>query len=382
MSTNWPRVPLGEVLRKSADWVTIDAEAMYSEVTVRLWGKGVTLRQKVSGAEIAGGTRLRVSPRQFIASRIDARNGAFGLIPAELDGAVVTNDFPVFVADEARLVPEFLNWMSKTPEFVDLCKAASEGTTNRVRLKEDRFLATAIPLPPVAEQRRVVARVDAVAARVADARRLRDEGTADQLALVTSLHLDLAGDRRAVMSDLLELDEDRVAVRHDAAYPQVGVNGFGAGLFPKEALPGTATTYKAFNRLHPGAVVLSQVKGWEGAIAVCPDELAGRFASPEYRTFRCRVGEAEPRYFAALLTTPWFWHQLAGLTRGVGARRERVRPERFLALELPFPTVDRQQHAVRVFDRLAQLQPLQAGAAADLDALLPAVLARAFAGEL
>lgn len=382
MATDWPRVPLGEVLRKSADWVTIDPEDTYSEVTVRLWGKGVTLRQKVTGAEIAGGTRLRVRLRQFIASRIDARNGAFGLIPDDLDGAVVTNDFPVFVPDGTRLVPEFLNWMSKTPEFVDLCKRASEGTTNRVRLKEDKFLATAIPLPPVAEQRRVVARVDAVAARVADARRLQAEAAADQLALVSSLHLDFAADRRVTLSDLLVLDEDRVEVHPDGVYPQVGVNGFGAGLFPKEDLPGTATTYRASNRLYPGAVVLSQVKGWEGAIAVCPDDLAGRFASPEYRTFRCRPGQADPRYMGALLTTPWFWQQLAGLTRGVGARRERVRPELFLALELPFPIIDRQQHAVRVFDRLAQLRPLQAGAAAELDALLPAVLARAFAGEL
>jgi len=114
----------------------------------RLWGKGVVLRDEVSGAEIATSKRFIVHSQQFILSRIDARNGAFGLIPEPLDGAVVSNDFPVFNVNPSRIIPEYLGWMSKTRFFVDLCKATSEGTTNRVRLKEDRFLAMQIPLPP------------------------------------------------------------------------------------------------------------------------------------------------------------------------------------------------------------------------------------------
>jgi type I restriction enzyme S subunit len=129
-------------------------------------------------------------------------------------------------------------------------------------------------------------------------------------------------------------------------------------------------------------VVLSQVKGWEGAIAVCGDELAGRFASPEYRTFRCRPDAAVPGYFAALFRTQWFWDRLHTLTRGVGARRERVRPELFLGLTLPFPNLANQLRAVQMFDRLADVRALQATTAADLDDLLPAVLAEAFAGRL
>ena len=52
----------------------------------------------------------------------------------------VSSDFPVFTVNPSRILPKYLEWMSKTHFFVDLCKAASEGTTNRVRLKEDRFL--------------------------------------------------------------------------------------------------------------------------------------------------------------------------------------------------------------------------------------------------
>lgn len=143
----WRQVRIGDVLTKTDDWTEIDSGQNYKQVTVRLWGKGVGLRQEIEGSKIAAKRQRLVRPEQFILSRIDARNGAFGLVPDELDGAVVSNDFPSFEIDQEQLMPEYLNWMSKTRDFVGLCQAASEGTTNRVRLQEDRFLATPSPSP-------------------------------------------------------------------------------------------------------------------------------------------------------------------------------------------------------------------------------------------
>src|SRR5713226_5240467 len=105
MSKAWPLVPLGEILTKSEEWTSIKPDELYREVTVRLWGKGVVLRREVAGAEIAADRRLVVRAQQFILSRIDARNGAFGLVPDSLDGAVVSNDFPVFTPNPLRILP-------------------------------------------------------------------------------------------------------------------------------------------------------------------------------------------------------------------------------------------------------------------------------------
>jgi hypothetical protein len=112
-TTSWPTVSLSEVLRKSDTWITPEPMARYSEVTVRLWGRGVVERRTATGAAIAG-RRLVVQAGQFIVSRIDARNGAFGIVPDSLDGAVVSNDFPAFDPDTSQLVPAFLGWMSRT----------------------------------------------------------------------------------------------------------------------------------------------------------------------------------------------------------------------------------------------------------------------------
>jgi len=375
-------VRLGEVLRRSDRLIDLEPTTLYKRVTVRLWGKGVVQRDEVAGAEIAAARQMAVRTGQFILSRIDARNGALGIVPECLDGGVVSSDFPVFTPDEDRLLPAFLGWMSKTGRFVDLCRVASEGTTNRVRLKEERFAAMQIPLPPIPEQRRIVARIDELAAKIEEARGLRREAMEEAGALVTTLHLSLSGPLIVRLCDILVLDEDRDAVRPGGIYPQVGVKGFGEGLFPKPPVQAFQTTYKVFNRLYEGALVLSQVKGWEGAVAVCPPALAGRYVSPEYRTFRAVAGMALPEYLAPLVATPWFWERLRGVTRGMGGRRERTRPEQFLQLEIPMPSEDDQRRALPLLHRLRPLARLQEETAVELDAMLPAVLERAFRGEL
>jgi type I restriction enzyme S subunit len=186
MSHTWPLVPLGELLRRSEESTEIEPDQQYKQVTVRLWGGGVILRRLVSGAEIAAEKQNIVRPQQFILSRIDARNGAFGLVPAFLDGAVVSNDFPSFEVNTQRLDSRFLEWMSKTSSFIGLCRAASEGTTNRVRLKIARLLATTVRLPPLTEQQRIAELADKIDA----IRKLQAEAAAelDTLLAITLDH--------------------------------------------------------------------------------------------------------------------------------------------------------------------------------------------------
>jgi len=376
MTNRWPTVRLGEVLRHSEETIELQPDVQYRQITVKLWGKGVVLRGILTGAEIAASRQMVARRGQFILSRIDARNGALGIVPPELDEAIVTNDFPVFNVVENRLLPTYLGWMCRTASFVEECKRASEGTTNRVRLQEDKFLAREIPLPPLAEQRRVVARIEELAAQIHEARTLRHQAAEEAEAFVTSVHASLAGKRTRKLGEILKLDEDAAPIEATGSYPQVGVKSFGGGLFPKGAVEGTGTTYRAFNRLYDGALLLSQVKGWEGAVAVCPPELAGWFVSPEYRTFRCVPTESRPRYLAPLVRTEWFW------TRGVGARRERTRPEQFLNIELPMPDVEQQKQGEALFAEVDALKRLQTETAAELDALLPSILDKAFKGKL
>lgn len=144
--------PLGSFLGKVRKEAVIEEEAKYSQLTVRLYGKGVVLRQVLPGCEIRTRPQFVASAGHLILSRIDARNGAFGLVPAELEGALVTQDFPLFEIDESMVRPEFLAVLLVSHQFLDVCKRASRGTTNRKRLKEDLLLAETIPIPSLEVQ--------------------------------------------------------------------------------------------------------------------------------------------------------------------------------------------------------------------------------------
>jgi len=184
--SGWRYAPLGQLLSKSNESIEIDPARTYKEVTVRLWGQGVSLRGEKTGSEIGATKRTIVYKGQFIFSRIDARNGAFGLIPEDLEGAVVSNDFPVHGTKRDLLVPSYLGWMSRVPSFINACRAVSEGTTNRVRLKEDEFYRIEIPLPPLSEQRRTVAKIERIAAKIAEARAMRGKIHQETVALLES----------------------------------------------------------------------------------------------------------------------------------------------------------------------------------------------------
>lgn len=225
-------------------------------------------------------------------------------------------------------------------------------------------------------------RIQEFAEKLEEAQKLRRESLEATYAFVASTHAALSPSKLEPLSNFLELDECPVSIQIGIPYPQAGVRGFGGGLFAKSPVIGGETTYRAFNQLYSGALVMSQVKGWEGAIAVTPPELEGYFVSPEYRTFRCKPDRCLPDYLAALVPTEFFWSLLKDATRGVGARRERTRPEQFLAIPFSFPSIEAQRSAINTFKSVDAVKAFQAETAAELDAMLPAILDKAFKGEL
>jgi len=149
-----------DILTRNKTPVTFQYQVTYKQVTIRTNYKGVELRGTKSGSEIGTKNQWIVSPGQFILSRIDARNGAFGIIPDELDGAIVTNDFLSFDINENEVEREFFNAFLQSPQFLEACIKASRGNTNRKRVEEAFFLNYEIDLPPLPEQRELIQRIN------------------------------------------------------------------------------------------------------------------------------------------------------------------------------------------------------------------------------
>jgi type I restriction enzyme M protein len=142
-----PPVPLRELLRQRGDAIFVLEDEEYKRPRVQLHFRGARVRDRVMGHSIGTKNQTVMRTNDLILSRIDARNGAMAIVPSELDGAIATNDFPVFEILHDRVVPAYLRYCLFQPSMLRVYQRLSRGSTNRRRLQVDRFLSLEIPLP-------------------------------------------------------------------------------------------------------------------------------------------------------------------------------------------------------------------------------------------
>ena len=374
-----PKVALGELLRRSDESAVIDPAAEYHEVTIKLWGKGVISRGKVSGSDVVSVRRV-VRANHLILSKIDARNGAIGLIPPELDGAIVSNDFPTFeFRDPNQCDPAFMGWLVRSAPFVELCKAASKGTTNRVRIKEDRFLDQQIPLPPLPEQQALVTRLDALAEKTRQVEAHLDAVVRDaEHMLALRFHDTIADAPLRTMAEVAPLIRREQSIDLDGSYPELGIRSFGKGTFHKPPLSGSDVGTKRLYRIEPGDLLFSNVFAWEGAIAIAQPKDAGRFGSHRFITCRANSELTTADFLRYYFLTDEGLLKVSEASPGGAGRNRTLGLEKLMAIEVPIPPLAVQQ----TFDRLqAEIAALKANHTAIREAnaaLIPATLERVF----
>jgi type I restriction enzyme S subunit len=378
----WSKVALGELLRRSDESTVIDPAAEYHEVTIKLWGKGVISRGKVSGSDVVSARRV-VRANQLILSKIDARNGAIGLVPPELDGAIVSNDFPSYeFRDPDQCDAAFMGWLVRSSPFVELCKAASEGTTNRVRIKEDRFLDQQIALPLLAKQQALVARLDELAEKTRQLEEHLDAVERDAEHLLALRFRDAIADAPLrPMAEIAPLVRREQSIDLNGSYPELGIRSFGKGTFHKPPLSGGDVGTKRLYRIEPGDLLFSNVFAWEGAIAIAQPDDAGRFGSHRFITCQVNAELTTAEFLRYYFLTDDGMLKIGEASPGGAGRNRTLGLEKLMAIEVPTPSLAVQQ----TFDRLqAEIAALKAKHTAIREAnarLLPATLERVFAGE-
>ncbi len=373
--SEWPRVALGELLDRADDAATLNLEDHYHEVTIRLWGKGVISRGKVRGSEVTT-TRRFVRANQFILSKIDARNGAVGLVPPELDGAIVSNDFPSFTfRDSQQLEPAYMGWLARSVGFVELCKAASEGTTNRVRIKESRFLDQRIGLPPLPEQHAIVARLDALADKTRQLTAHLDAIEADTDHLLALRFRDaIANAPYRPMAEVAPLVRREVMIDPEASYTELGVRSFYKGTFQRRTVPGAEFTWQKIFRVEASDLIFSNIMAWEQAIALAKPEDRGCVGNHRMLTCAADPNQVLPAFLAYYFTTDDGFAKVYAASPGTAARNRTLVASSLEAIEVPVPLLPTQHVFAALQAHVHALKARHTAIRAANAALLPATL--------
>ncbi len=153
----WKEVRLGDILTESK--IESTSPSVDSRIRVLLNAKGVIKRP--TKKESKGATKYFIRKKgQFIYGKQNIHKGAFGIVPEELDGFESTSDLPAFDVDE-KCLPIWIDYYLKQGNFyLDLVNIARGAATQRVQPKE--LLELQIPLPPLDEQRKIVAHFKSV----------------------------------------------------------------------------------------------------------------------------------------------------------------------------------------------------------------------------
>lgn len=150
---SWRKVELSTLLIQIKHIVKIDNSKEYKLVTVSSKGT-ITQREIVKGVEIKGEKAFEAKSGKFIYSRLSVHNGAFGIVPLELDGALLTSEMPIFEISD-KILPEFLIYSLQLPTFKFQLEQLTKGV-GRTRVKEANFLSLIIDLPNISDQETII----------------------------------------------------------------------------------------------------------------------------------------------------------------------------------------------------------------------------------
>ena len=398
MTTNWPVIRLGDVLRLRIDAVPVDASTSYPLAGVYSFGRGLIRRQPLEGSNTTYKTLNRLHEDDFVVSQLKAWEGALTRIPADFDGWFLSPQFPTFRPVESRLDVRYLDWFFKHPYTWEQLRGQSRGMgARRDSVSPQAFLNFQIPLPPLPEQRRIVSQIDELASRITEANRLRDTALAESDLLLAAL-------LRRVEKDLMPrfartLGEAVISVKNGISRRPDGLEE-GPIVLRLADLAGGEVNLSSPRRgslsipevadydLVAGDLLFLRVNGSRSLVGRCVP-FRGATESLCFNDHLIRV-RVDPKVVD--------WRFVAFLSNGPSARvhfeakaittagQLTVNHPIISAMPLPIPPLTKQEDLVRELERLKELQAelnrSQAQTGTELTALMPAVLRKALAGEL
>jgi type I restriction enzyme S subunit len=270
--------------------------------------------------------------------------------------------------------------------------------TSRNRLKEEKLLAMQIPLPPLAEQRRIVARIEELAAKIEEARSLRHRTAEEAEALGRAggkaqfaAALDEYGARS--LGDLTtRITKGESPEWQGFAYQETGPlfirseNVLWGRLDTSNAAHISDAFHHKLSRsqVAAGDVLINLVGASIGRACVVPAGLGHANVNQAVAVMSPRTEILGPDFLALFLVSPSAQEEIHG------GKVETARPNISLGdlreLTIPVPPLPKQHQIVAELDalhaRVDALKRAQAETAAELDALLPSILDKAFKGQL
>jgi type I restriction enzyme S subunit len=398
----WPKVSLAELIRLERRPAKIEPTVLYQEIGIYCFGRGIFHKSPRSGIEVGDKDLFLMKEGDFILQVTFAWEGAVAVVSSAEDGMYGSTRYPTFRVDEGRCAPNFLLNYFKTHEGLQQLIQISPGSAGRNRvLSMRRIPEVIVPLPPLPEQRRIVERVEEISAHVRQAQTLRRESTNEANKLMASKERTIWANESITGAPPLEsvtsfLARGRQSEQGSSEHLLIKTQHVQQDRYVPTMLrlaPHVAAKVQPDAIVQDGDILIAcSAAGCLGRVARYRDD--GRTTSTDTHIAVARPNSlvVEPDYLYAYLRGAQGQYQLRSRERGdwkrekISFRLTELNLNDLKKVPVPIPHRDEQR---RIVDELKELESevkaltrLQAQTAQEIDALLPSVLSRAFAGEL
>ena len=375
----WPIVPLADICAAANRYETPTAGEIYRQLGVRLWGVGAYEREQIDGADTKYSNFNRIEVGDLVVNKIWARNGAIAVATDELAGTYVSTEFPTYTLDLSRIDPQWMRLITRWRGFWSACDDKAQGTSGKNRIKPQQFLAIGIPLPALAEQQAIVARLDALAEKTRQLEAHLDAVECDAEHLLALRFRDaIANAPLRTMAEVAPVVRRNVEIDISMRYREVGARSFGKGLFIKPDFDGAEATWQKPVWIKAGDLVLSNIKAWEGAIAIAKDIHDECIASHRYIACVPDPELATVGFLAYYLLSEEGLKQIGFASPGTADRNRTLSLGNLGKIEVPTPSLTTQQTFDRLQTEVTALKAKHTAIRAANAALLPATLERVF----
>ena len=144
---NW--IEIGKLVDWIKDTEPVNKTETYHFVGTKSFGKGLFHSATRTAQDFKYPSLRRLRHRDFIYPKLMAWEGAFGMVPQEFDGFVVSPEFVVFRTKDGIICPEVLDTYFRSPICLEDVRNACTGSNKRRRrINPQAFLKLKMPVPP------------------------------------------------------------------------------------------------------------------------------------------------------------------------------------------------------------------------------------------
>ncbi|HIF9498096.1 TPA: restriction endonuclease subunit S [Photobacterium damselae] len=191
----WARESLKKHLTLEQRKVKVIDEKEYDLVTVKRSRGGVVRRESLYGKQISVKSQFTLKQGDFLISKRQIVHGACGIVPAHLDGSIVSNEYSIFTAKDSFDLT-YLRYLSETLYFQQTCFHSSIGVhIEKMIFKLDNWFKWDFNLPPLPEQRKIAQVLSTWDRGIATTEKLIDASKQQKKALMQQL---LTGKKRLI----------------------------------------------------------------------------------------------------------------------------------------------------------------------------------------